>query len=118
MGVALERERPVAQVRNDRISDLDVVPREVSFGHAVGGKEHPIRMRQPDRVPADPELVARRHRHRMHGDALRGPMKGPAAVRTESAYGMRTPSKNSWIAPAVSPPEATVSMPEKVSKSS
>src|SRR5207247_8815795 len=60
VGIPLERERPVAQVRNNGISDLDVVLREVALRHAVAGKQDALRMRQPDPAPSDLDLVAHR----------------------------------------------------------
>src|SRR5207244_182060 len=62
IGIALERERPVAQVRDNRVADLDVVLGEVALRHAVTGEQEALRVRQPDAAPPDPDLVAHRER--------------------------------------------------------
>jgi hypothetical protein len=51
--------------RHDRVADLDVVLHEIALGHAVLGKEDALGMREPDRAPADPDLLGG-HRYRMH----------------------------------------------------
>ena len=57
--VALERERPVLQVRHDRRADLGVVLGEVFLRNAVSGKEHLVRAGQTHVPPADLELELR-----------------------------------------------------------
>jgi hypothetical protein len=66
VGVALERERPAAQVRDNRLADGDVVLGEVALGHAVAGKEDALRMRQADAAASDLYLVG----HQARGYAL------------------------------------------------
>jgi hypothetical protein len=55
--VPLERERPVAQVRDDGVADLDVVLHEVGLRHPVAGEQDAVGVRQPDRAPPDPDQV-------------------------------------------------------------
>ena len=57
--VALERERPVLEVRHDRRPDLGVVLGEILLRDPVPGKEHLVRARQPHAPPADLELELR-----------------------------------------------------------
>src|SRR5207302_3409617 len=56
--IPLQGEGPLAQVRDDRVSDLDVVLREVALRHAVGGVEDSLGMREPNAAAPDPDLVA------------------------------------------------------------
>jgi hypothetical protein len=55
--IPLEREGPLTQVRDDRISDLGVVLREVALRH-VAGEQDALGMRQPDPAPSDLDLLA------------------------------------------------------------
>jgi hypothetical protein len=57
--VALERERPVAQVRDDRVADRGVVVGQVALGHAVARKQELVRARQAHAAAADLELQVR-----------------------------------------------------------
>src|SRR5207247_382948 len=78
VGVALERERPVAQVRDNRVADLGVVLGKVALRHAVAREENAVRVREPHAAPADLDLIA--HARRVQVSSWRsGSRYGPVS---------------------------------------
>src|SRR5919198_4641740 len=78
VGIALERERPVAEVRDDCRADRGVVLGEVALRHPVGRKEDALRVRESHKAATDLDLVA--HLSRVHlSSCLSGSRYRPAS---------------------------------------
>src|SRR5262249_55376326 len=107
--IPLERERAVTQMRDDRIPDLDVVAREVPFGHAVLGEENAVGVRDANRTASDVELVVHRLLRRLRARARRP--RGATTLPTCAAGAERgfAPSRGSGAArPRSAPSSARV----------
>ena len=89
--IALERERPVAQVRDDGLPDRGVVLGEVALRDPVGRKEHTIGTRQADVATADVDLIGHRKRRVQVSSCRRGSRYGPSSCgRTRASKSARS----------------------------
>src|SRR6476660_8697539 len=85
--IALQGDGPVAQVRDDHVSDLEVVLREIPLRYAIARVEDAFGMCEPHCAASDLDQVVTRHRHRMHCGAPE--WRPRSRFPFESSYGMR-----------------------------